>query len=49
LISGPVYLFDASDTLDKVAKDQLPLLTKMFIDMVKELDATPAEKIRPKG
>ena len=49
LISGPVYLFDASDTPDKVAKDQLPLLTKMFADVIEELDAIPAEKIRPEG
>lgn len=46
LISGPVYLFDASDTPDKVAKDQLPLLTKMFTDMIRELNKIPAEKIR---
>jgi len=49
LISGPVYLFDSTDTPDKVAKDQLPLLTRMFIDIIRELDKVPAEKIRAKG
>jgi len=42
----PVYLLDASDTPDKVAKDQLPLLTKMFTDMIRELNKISAEKIR---
>lgn len=46
LISGPVYLFDATDTPDKVAEDQLEKLTRMFIDIINELDALPAEKIK---
>jgi len=46
LISGPMYLFDAADTPDKVAKNQLQPLTKMFIDIIKELDTLPAEKIK---
>lgn len=49
LISGPVYLFDATDTPDKVAKDQLEVLTRMFIDVVRKLDATPREKVRAEG
>lgn len=49
LISGPVYLFDATDTPDKVAKDQLEVLTRMFIDVIRGLDNVPHEKIRMKG
>ncbi|MEM4653004.1 MAG: M28 family peptidase [Candidatus Nezhaarchaeales archaeon] len=48
LISGPVYLFDVTDTPDKVAKDQLEVLTKMFIDIIRELDTVPREEIRAK-
>jgi len=46
LISGPVYLFDATDTPDKVARDQLEKLARMFIDIINELDTLPAEKIK---
>jgi len=49
LISGPIYLFDATDTPDKVAKDQLEVLTRMFIDMIKELETIPHERIRKEG
>jgi len=48
LISGPLYLFDSKDAPDEVAKDQLPLLTNTFIDVMRELDKVPAEKIRAK-
>lgn len=47
LISGPMYLFDISDTPDKVADDQLVPLTKMFIDIIRKLDVTPADVIKP--
>lgn len=46
LISGPMYLFDVTDTPDKVAKDQLQPLARMFIDIIEELDTLPTEKIK---
>lgn len=45
LISGPVYLYDAADTLDKVAKEQLQPVARAFADIIAALDATPPGRI----
>ena len=34
LISGPVWLFDDDDTLERVARDQLVPLTEMYVDFI---------------
>ncbi|MCK4721742.1 MAG: hypothetical protein KAT75_00490, partial [Dehalococcoidia bacterium] len=41
LISGPVYLFDATDTLERVPRDQLVPLTKLYIDFIENLNRYP--------
>jgi hypothetical protein len=43
LISGPVWLFDDDDTLERVARDQLEPLSAMYIDFIGRLGgvATP--------
>jgi hypothetical protein len=46
LISGPEYLFDPVDTVDKVAKDQLVPVAKAFIDIINRVDDVPASLIR---
>lgn len=38
LISGPAYMYDEQDTLDKVAKDQLRPVAATFADIVDSLD-----------
>lgn len=40
-ISGPVYLFDAADTLERVPRDQLVPLTKLYIDFIENLNRYP--------
>ncbi|HEY0974372.1 MAG TPA: M28 family peptidase [Solimonas sp.] len=45
LISGPNYLYDAEDTLDKVAQDQLVPVAKTFIEVIDAIDATPTPLI----
>ena len=45
LIAAPIFLYDEDDTLDKVAKDQLIPVTKVFADLVDVLDRTPADQI----
>ncbi|MEM2507508.1 MAG: M28 family peptidase [Nitrososphaeria archaeon] len=46
LISGPEWLFDLKDTLDKVAKDQLVPVTKTFIDIINWIDDAPSALIK---
>ena len=46
LISGPVYLFDAADTLERVPRDQLVPLTKLYIDFIENLNRYPAFVLR---
>jgi hypothetical protein len=41
LISGPAWLFDDDDTLERVDKERLAPLTAMYIDFASRLDATP--------
>jgi hypothetical protein len=45
LISGPNYLYDAADTLDKVPQDQLVPVAKTFIEVIDAIDATPTPLI----
>lgn len=45
-ISGPEWLFDLEDTLDKVAKEQLVPVAKAFIDIINSVDHVPASQIR---
>jgi len=41
MISGPVWLFDDDDTLERVHKESLSPLTAMYIDFASRLGATP--------
>lgn len=45
-ISGPVYLFDAADTLDRVPRDQLVPLAKLYIDYIENLNRYPDFMLR---
>ncbi|HIE16624.1 MAG TPA: hypothetical protein EYP71_00315 [Dehalococcoidia bacterium] len=45
-ISGPVYLFDAADTLERVARDQLVPLVKLYIDFIENLNRYPGFLLR---
>ncbi|MEV6357334.1 hypothetical protein [Streptomyces hydrogenans] len=45
LISGPLYLYDKADTLDKVYKPDLGPVARAFVDIVDHLAATPSELI----
>ncbi|MEU2234084.1 hypothetical protein [Streptomyces vietnamensis] len=45
LISGPLYLYDKADTLDKVHKPDLAPIACAFIDIVNHLAATPSDRI----
>lgn len=40
-ISGPVYLFDAGDTLEEVPRGQLVPLTKLYVDFIENLSRYP--------
>lgn len=46
LISGPVWLFDDDDTLERVAKDELAPLSAMYIDYIFRLGRVPAPLLR---
>jgi len=41
LISGPAWLFDDDDTLERVDRERLAPLTAMYIDFASRLGATP--------
>jgi len=41
LISGPTWLFDDDDTLDRVARDQLEPLAAMYVDFIGRLNRIP--------
>lgn len=45
LISGPNYLYDEADTLDKVDKDQLVPVAEFFSELIEAMDATPSALI----
>ena len=46
LISGPVWLFDDDDTLERVHQPTLEPMARMYIDFVNRLAATPAFLLR---
>jgi hypothetical protein len=46
LISGPVWLFDDDDTLERVAKDQLAPLSAMYADYIFRIGRIPAPLLR---
>lgn len=41
LISGPTWLFDDDDTLERVARDQLEPLAAMYVDFIGRLNRLP--------
>jgi len=45
-ISGPVYLFDVADTLERVARDQLEPMAKLYIDFIDNLSRYPGFVLR---
>ncbi|MEU6459748.1 M28 family peptidase [Streptomyces sp. NPDC047065] len=45
LISGPMYLYDKADTLDKVYKQDLRPVAEAFADIIGHLAVTPADEI----
>lgn len=45
-ISGPVYLYDDMDTLDKVDVDQLRPVAASFVDIIDRFDITSASALR---
>jgi Peptidase family M28 len=45
LIAAPIYLYDQADTLDKVAKDALQPVAKVFADLIEAMDKTPSDQM----
>ncbi|MFC9490791.1 M28 family peptidase, partial [Streptomyces hydrogenans] len=45
LISGPLYLYDKADTLDKVHKPDLEPVARAFVDIINHIAVTPSEHI----
>ena len=45
LIAGPNYLYDAADTLDKVHREDLVPVTKIFAELIEDIDETPSNAI----
>ncbi len=45
-ISGPLYLFDPHDTIEKVRAVDLPRVQGLFRDLIEKIDAIPAEQLR---
>ena len=43
LISGPNYLYDEADTLDKVQKSDLQRVALTFADLIDAMDTTPSD------
>jgi hypothetical protein len=53
-ISGPLYLFDPQDTVDKVRAADLPTVAGFFAEAIRSVDALPAADLaegmkRPRG
>jgi len=44
-ISGPLYLFDPQDTLDKVRADDLPRVAGIFQELIEAIDPIPAAEL----
>ena len=59
LVSGPLYLYDDADTIDRIDVDQLEPVARFFVDVVDEAETrkssllgvlpTPLRKLFPKG
>lgn len=49
LVSGPIYLYDEDDTMDKVARDELRPVAQAFAYIVDQLDDLPAHVLRRGG
>ncbi|MFI6517482.1 M28 family peptidase [Spirillospora sp. NPDC050679] len=47
LISGPLYLYDEADTIDKVDQKQMRPTTKFFAGVIDMYDAAPSSSIAP--
>lgn len=45
LIAGPNYLYDAADTLDKVAQEDLVPVANIFAELIEAIDDTPSALI----
>lgn len=45
-ISGPPWLFDEADTLERVADEELEPLARMYIDLISGINATPEPLLR---
>lgn len=45
LVTGPNYLYDIADSLDKVDRAQLVPVTKAFIDIIEAINSTPSNQI----
>jgi len=44
-ISGPLYLFDPHDTIDKVRTEDLPRIAGIFQELVEAIDPLPADQL----
>ena len=44
-ISGPLYLFDPQDTIDKVRTEDLPRVARLFRELVEAIDSIPASEL----
>jgi hypothetical protein len=44
LVGSPLYLYDSIDTLDKVARDNLPRVAQAFVDIVEFADELPVSR-----
>lgn len=49
LVSGPIYLYDEDDTMDKVARNELRPVAKAFAQIIDRLDDVPASAMRRGG
>ncbi|MFI6517492.1 M28 family peptidase [Spirillospora sp. NPDC050679] len=45
LISGPLYLYDEADTLDKVDSKQMRPVTSFYADLIDVFDTTPSDRL----
>ena len=45
-ISGPLYLFDPQDTIEKVRSVDLPRVAGLFRELVEAIDTIPADELR---
>jgi hypothetical protein len=45
LVSGPLYLYDAADTVDKVDVDQLEPVGRLYADLVDLVDRRPGQRL----